>query len=123
MRRRALVLGLVTLAGFAVVLPGAAGSAQAPPSRHHHHQHRHRSALTRDDAGTTVEAASPESRGGATDARRFDQSWVALAAAALLVGANRRRWMRATRPHWPAPLATRAPARAPPVDTAFAPAR
>jgi hypothetical protein len=120
-RRRALVLALALgIAAFGVAAPTLLGHGGATASALDRLGRHERVTITRDNAVVTAELSSSDSHTRASDARRFDPPWAALAAAAMLVAACQ--WLSAhrRRRRVPAPLTTCAPARAPPLRTAFA---
>ncbi len=120
-RRRALVLALVLgVAAFGVATPTLFGRLATPPTALDRLGRHERVTITRDNAVVTAELPSFDSHTSSSDARRFDLPWAALAAAAILVAACQ--WLSAHRRRHrvAAPLTTRAPARAPPLVTAFA---
>jgi hypothetical protein len=122
-RRRVLVLGLaLALAALAVTVsvPTLLSTGHLTRQIPDRLGRRAQVTINRDSAAVTAELSSSDSRTSASDARRFDPPWAALAAAATLVVAFQ--WLSAQRrrSRVAAPLSTRAPARAPPLVTAFA---
>jgi hypothetical protein len=103
-----------------MALPALFQAPRATSATHEPGAHREHATLMRDTTAANAESATSDSRASASDARRFDAPWEALAATALLVAACQWLSARERRGRQSPPLTTRAPARAPPLFTSFA---